>query len=77
MNKNRIEKNARKVWLLISRENKQWEFTELQQATGLSARDLHLAIGWLVHENKIQFGHRMSGSVDVEYYGLDINPYIG
>lgn len=77
MNKNKIERNARKVWLLISRENRQWNFAELQQATGLSEKDLHFAIGWLAHDNKIQFGHRMNGSVDTEYYGLDINLYIG
>lgn len=77
MNKSKIERNARKVWLLVSRENRQWKFAELQQATGLSERELQLAIGWLAHDSKIQFTHRTNDGIDTVYYGLDINLYIG
>lgn len=75
MNKNRIEENANKIWFLLCNVNKRWQLTELQRETGLSEKDLFLAIGWLAHDNRIQIEHNFEGSV--EYYTLDINLYIG
>lgn len=76
MNKYEIRRNAESVWRLLV-ENKQWSFDELRKETGMSEKDLCLAIGWLAHEDKIQFASRPVGNSVMEYYCLEINLYIG
>lgn len=76
MNKNAIRRNAEIVWRLLV-GNRQWSLDELRKETGMSEKDLCFAIGWLAHEDKIQFVSRPVGSTVMEYYCLEINLYIG
>lgn len=53
MNIYEIGKNAGVIWRLLS-DNRDWNYNELKQASGLCDRELNAAIGWLVRENKIE-----------------------
>lgn len=75
MNKETIGINAGVLWRLFSSENKNWEYNELKETTGLSDRDLNAAIGWLAREDKIQF--HSNETEQKEFLYLELNLYIG
>ena len=54
MDKHIIGENAGVIWRLLN-NGERWEYESLKAASGLSDRDLNLAIGWLARENKIFF----------------------
>lgn len=72
MDKHIIGENAGIVWRLLS-NGERWEYEKLKKASGLSDRDLNLAIGWLARENKIFF--EQCKSHDKEYMYLSIDLY--
>lgn len=73
MDKYVIGENAGIVWRLLS-NGERWEYEKLKDASGLSDRDLNLAIGWLARENKIFF--EKSKDPDKEYMYLSIDLYL-
>ena len=75
MNIQKIGENAGIVWRLLNGNNRAWEFSEIQESTGLSGRDLNTAIGWLAREDKVQFEEHKEGEEDRIYIAL--NYYIG
>ena len=75
MNVQEIGTNAGIVWRLLNGNNREWEFSEIQEATGLSSRDLNAAIGWLAREDKVQFEEHTKEEEDRIYIAL--NYYIG
>lgn len=72
MDKHVIGENAGIVWRLLN-NGERWEYEQLKDASGLSDRDLNLAIGWLARENKIFF--ERSKEQDKEYMYLSIDLY--
>ena len=72
MDKHVIGENAGIVWSLLN-NGERWEYEQLKNASGLSDRDLNLAIGWLARENKIFF--ERSKEQDKEYMYLSIDLY--
>lgn len=72
MNKNEIRLYAGKVWRLLI-DNSRWTFNELQKRSGLNDSELGAALGWLAHENKIDFDYDEDG-IHVSMY---VNVYIG
>lgn len=72
MNKNEICLYASKVWRLLI-DNSSWTFTELKRRSGLNDSELGAALGWLAHENKIDFEQDEEG-IHVSMY---VNVYIG
>ena len=72
MDKHVIGENAGIVWRLLN-NGERWEYEQLKNASGLSDRDLNLAIGWLARENKIFF--ERSKEQDNEYMYLSIDLY--
>ena len=52
MDKHVIGENAGIIWRLLN-NGERWEYEQLKEKSGLSDRDLNLAIGWLARENKI------------------------
>ncbi|MGN1216626.1 winged helix-turn-helix domain-containing protein [Bacteroides sp.] len=72
MDKHVIGENAGIVWRLLN-NGERWEYEQLKNASGLSDRDLNLAIGWLARENKIFF--ERSKEQDKEYMYLSIDLY--
>ncbi len=73
MDKHIIGENAGVIWLLLN-NGERWEYESLKAASGLSDRDLNLAIGWLARENKIFF--ERSKDQDKEYMYLSIDLYL-
>ena len=73
MNVHEIGENAGIVWRLLNGNNRQWEYSEIKEATGLSNRELNAAIGWLAREGKIQVEERG----DDDRFYLELNYYIG
>lgn len=71
MDKNIIGKNAGIVWQLLS-NGEPWEYENLKTASGLSDRDLNLAIGWLAREDKIFFERRECEDKELLYLSLDL-----
>lgn len=75
MNKGIIGENAGIVWRLLNNDNRWWEFSEIERATGMDDKELSAAIGWLAREDKIQFElDKNQGKV---YLSLILNVYIG
>ncbi len=72
MDKHVIGENSGIVWRLLN-NGERWEYEQLKSASGLSDRDLNLAIGWLARENKIFF--ERSKEQDKEYMYLSIDLY--
>ncbi|MBM6959320.1 winged helix-turn-helix domain-containing protein [Bacteroides caecigallinarum] len=73
MDKHIIGENAGVIWRLLN-NGERWEYESLKAASGLSDRDLNLAIGWLARENKIFF--ERSKDQDKEYMYLSIDLYL-
>jgi hypothetical protein len=73
MDKHIIGENAGVIWRLLN-NGERWEYESLKAASGLSDRDLNLAIGWLARENKIFF--EQSKDQDKEYMYLSIDIYL-
>lgn len=73
MDKHIIGENAGVIWRLLN-NGERWEYESLKAASGLSDRDLNLAIGWLARENKIFF--ERSKDQDKEYMYLPIDLYL-
>ncbi len=73
MDKHIIGENAGVIWRLLN-NGERWEYESLKAASGLSDRDLNLAIGWLARENKIFF--ERSKDQDKEYMYLSIDIYL-
>ena len=71
MDKHVIGENSGIVWRLLN-NGERWEYEQLKNASGLSDRDLNLAIGWLARENKIFF--ERSKEQDKEYMYLCKHP---
>lgn len=72
MDKHIIGNNAGIVWRLLN-NGKKWSYDEIKKASGLSDRDLNLAIGWLAREDKIYFETDKQNS---EFMYLSVNMYI-
>lgn len=72
MDKHVIGENSGIVWRLLN-NGERWEYEQLKNASGLSDRDLNLAIGWLARENKIFF--ERSKEQDKKYMYLSIDLY--
>lgn len=73
MDKHIIGENAGVILRLLN-NGERWEYESLKAASGLSDRDLNLAIGWLARENKIFF--EQSKDQDKEYMYLSIDLYL-
>ncbi len=72
MDRNEIGTCAFKVWQLLV-DNARWSYGDLKRKSGLRDKDLGAALGWLAHEDKVQFEQ-----VDDELYVyLCVNVYIG
>lgn len=54
MYKNVIGTNAGIVWRAMA-SDRSWTYEELKKETGLSDKELLMAIGWLARENQIEF----------------------
>lgn len=70
MDKQEIGLYASRIWRLLI-DNSRWTFIDLQRSSGLNDSELGAALGWLAHENKIDFdgeGIRVS---------MHVNVYIG
>lgn len=77
MDKHIIGRNAGVIWNLLAQENRKWEFSEVEQATGFNDAELGAAIGWLARENKIQFELEPHNSkAGKAYLSLPVNVYI-
>lgn len=72
MDKYIIGNNAGIVWRLLN-NGKKWSYDEIKKASGLSDRDLNLAIGWLAREDKIYFETDKQNS---EFMYLSVDIYI-
>ncbi len=72
MNKAEIYHNAKRIWALLN-DHKRWSIEKLLKASGLTELDFHAALGWLAHENQIEF-EKDHGSY---YCFTGVNVYIG
>lgn len=54
LNREIIGLHAGKVWSLLS-DGQKWRYHELKENLLLRDRELNMALGWLVRENKITF----------------------
>ncbi len=72
MDKHVIGENAGIIWRLLN-NGERWEYEQLKEKSGLSDRDLNLAIGWLAREDKVSF--ERSKCQDKEYLYLSIELY--
>jgi len=79
MDKHIIGKNAEILCRILNRDHQhKWELKELKEATGFDDLELASAIGWLAHEDKIQFElEKHNTKNDKAYVYLMINTYIG
>lgn len=71
MNKKTIGANAQIVWNLLN-DYQKWDIPMLIEASGLSEREIYTAIGWLVHDNKIEIDQTTENGEQfylvIEYY---------
>ena len=74
MNKNGSGINAGIVWRLLD-NNRRLEYREIKRLSGLSDRELNMAVGWLAREDKIRIDSYIENGK--EYYYLELNLYIG
>ena len=70
MNKNGIGINAGIVWRLLD-NNRRLEYREIKRLSGLSDRELNMAVGWLAREDRIQIDSYIENGK--EYYYLELN----
>lgn len=75
MDKGVIGEKAGIVWRLLNDDNRRWEFSEIEKATGMDEKELSAAIGWLARENKVQF--ELDKEHGKAYLSLILNVYIG
>jgi Protein of unknown function (DUF2582) len=52
-----------------------WNTERLKRLSGLSDRELNMAVGWLAREDRIQIDSYIENGK--EYYYLELNLYIG
>ena len=71
MDKHIIGENAGVIWRLLN-NGERWEYESLKAASGLSDRDLNLAIGWLARENKIFFERSKYQYKEYMYLSIDL-----
>lgn len=71
MNKKIIGTNAGIIWNLLN-NNQKWSINQLQEASGLSEKEIYTAIGWLARENKIEIDttadNKEAYYLVIEYY---------
>lgn len=71
MNKKSIGTNAGIIWNLLN-NNQKWSIQQLHDASGISEKEICMAIGWLARENKIEMDNSIDGKEDyyllIEYY---------
>ncbi|WP_298649770.1 winged helix-turn-helix domain-containing protein [uncultured Proteiniphilum sp.] len=71
MNKKAIGTNAGIIWNLLN-DYQKWDIPKLRKATGLSEKEIYVAIGWLARENKIEIEPSADGNeayyLLIEYY---------
>lgn len=53
MNKKTIGTNAGIIWNLLN-NHQRWNLSDLKEASGLSEKEIYMAIGWLARENKVE-----------------------
>jgi|WetSurMetagenome_2_1015567.scaffolds.fasta_scaffold785982_2 hypothetical protein len=70
MEKSTIGVNAGKIWRILNNCDAA-TFEQILSQSGLDAKDVYLAIGWLSRENKIEFLELN----DVQLFCLDKNFY--
>lgn len=75
MNVQSIGEHAGVLWNLLQSENRQWDYQEVKNATGLPDREINAAIGWLAREGKLTIEESQVGSRNVIY--IELNYYIG
>lgn len=77
MDKHIIGENAGKLWRLLSNDQRRWEYSEIKEALNFDDAELGSAIGWLAHENKIQFELEHHESKDQKaFMYVQVNVYI-
>lgn len=71
MNKKSIGTNAGIIWNLLN-NNQRWSIKQLRDVSGLSEKEVYMAIGWLARENKIEMDFSADGRETyyllIEYY---------
>lgn len=71
MDKHIIGENAGVIWKLLN-NGERWEYDKLKAVSGMSDRDLNLAIGWLAREDKIFFERNKDDNKEYLYLSLDL-----
>lgn len=74
MNQHTIGENAGIIWRLLNGYGYR-SYAELKEESGLSDRDLNMAIGWLAREGKVEFALNEEEGRDDLY--VELNLYIG
>ena len=69
MDKHIIGENAGVIWKLLN-NGERWEYDKLKAVSGMSDRDLNLAIGWLAREDKIFFETNKDENKEYLYLSL-------
>lgn len=64
-----IRANANEVYSILQKTNDIYTFDELKSAVGLNDFDLAAAIGWLAHDDKLNFYEQNQ----VVKYGVGVN----
>ena len=70
MNVQSIGENAGIVWRVLASEHREWSYSEVKTATGLSDRELNAAIGWLAREGKLGIDETKAGKRNIIYLTL-------
>lgn len=71
MDKHIIGENAGIIWKLLN-NGERWEYDKIKAVSGMSDRDLNLAIGWLAREDKIFFERNKDDNKEYLYLSLDL-----
>lgn len=69
MNKMTIARNAHAIWKILN-ENRSMSLKDLCVESQLPECDVLAAIGWLAHEDKIDFDNEMNDS-EIHFIHLD------
>lgn len=71
MYKAAIGTNAGIIWNLLN-NNQRWDIKQLCKKSGLTEKEVYIAIGWLARENKIEIERTEDSKEDfyliIEYY---------
>ncbi len=71
MYKTAIGTNAGIIWNILN-NNQRWNINQLCKKSGLSEKEVYIAIGWLARENKIEIEKSVNDKEDyyfiIEYY---------